>query len=131
MSIQKGFTLIELMVVIAILAILATIAFTYYKNYVAKAQVSEAMVLFNKLKKNILSNSDINTCGTDSITGKFGTAVVGGVAPNCTITFTFNNTSATAALASQVIGLDVDYYGVMKSNADTTVNNKFLPDFLK
>lgn len=42
---QKGFTLIELMVVIAIVGILAVIAMPLYKSYTARAQMSEALSL--------------------------------------------------------------------------------------
>lgn len=43
-KLQKGFTLIELMIVIAIIAILAAIALPAYANYVKRAKVSEAIV---------------------------------------------------------------------------------------
>jgi len=50
MTNQRGFTLIELMIVIAIIAVLATIAIPLYNDYLARAQLSEAMVLADALK---------------------------------------------------------------------------------
>ena len=44
-AIQKGFTLIELMIVVAIIGILAAIALPAYQDYTARAQVSEALIL--------------------------------------------------------------------------------------
>jgi type IV pilus assembly protein PilA len=49
-SIQKGFTLIELMIVVAIIGILAAVALPAYQDYTIRAKVSEGLVLSGALK---------------------------------------------------------------------------------
>ncbi|TXD97018.1 pilin [Psychrobacter frigidicola] len=53
MNAQKGFTLIELMIVVAIIGILAAIAIPQYQNYIAKSQVSRAMGETSSVKTSV------------------------------------------------------------------------------
>lgn len=52
-TIQKGFTLIELMIVVAIIGILAAIAIPAYQDYTIRAQVSEGLTLASDIKAGV------------------------------------------------------------------------------
>ena len=75
MSTQNGFTLIEMMVVVAIVALLAVIALPLYQGYVARAQVSEAIVAAGQLKT-ALSDYRVSNGGWPS-TNRFADTVGG------------------------------------------------------
>jgi type IV pilus assembly protein PilA len=53
-NVQKGFTLIELMIVVAIIAILAAIAIPQYQNYITKSQFSESQTVADGMKTPIV-----------------------------------------------------------------------------
>ena len=100
---QKGFTLIELMIVIAIIGILAAIAIPAYQNYIARAQFAESQTLLSGTKPVIQERVDQGTAyaaGDASNnplgvaqTGKYGKVTYGAYAAgdaSATSTYTFD-----------------------------------------
>jgi type IV pilus assembly protein PilA len=74
---QKGFTLIELMIVVAIIGILAAVALPAYQDYTARAQASEALIILGGLKTPIVEISSTSgleqACSTTPSSAAVGT----------------------------------------------------------
>lgn len=90
-QVNRGFTLVEIMIVIAIVAILAAIAVPSYQDYVVRARVSEALVLASGLKATVVTNASSNA--TDL---SLGAALTSGVDKS-------GNVASTAVDSSSVL----------------------------
>ncbi|MEO8225131.1 MAG: pilin [Gammaproteobacteria bacterium] len=150
-KIQQGFTLIELMIVVAIIGILAAIAIPAYQDYTIRAQVTEGLSLASALKANIGEYyadkgawpADITAAGlTTSPTGKY---VLGVAIDTGTIVITYGD-QANTNIANQKMSIkpwlsaNNDVIWVCGNNvapgtvqadssgaADTTLEEKYMP----
>jgi type IV pilus assembly protein PilA len=92
-SIQKGFTLIELMIVVAIIGILAAVALPAYQDYTIRARVTEGVVLAGGAKTAIAENAASGVAFRNGWSAPQPTSNVASVAINdangeITVTFT-------------------------------------------
>lgn len=116
MNAQKGFTLIELMIVVAIIGILAAIAIPQYQNYIARSQVSRVMGEASAVK------TAVETCLLD---GKADTACyIGWTNSNLVAASGAGSTNAATAAATGQAGLKIANYA-NAATAAVTVTAEF------
>ena len=111
-SLQKGFTLIELMIVVAIIGILAAVALPAYQDYTVRAKVSELMLAAsgarNGITEKFQSDPTTSTAGigvTIPVTGKIVTASV----DDAGLIVVTGNTTATSVGAGVTITMTPVY----------------------
>ena len=136
---MQGFTLIELMIVVAIIAILAAIALPAYQDYVARAQVSEAMTLAGGAKTAVAEKyADTSTltginnaaAGLDTAANINGKHVASVSVPDGVITATMRAAPAASAKVGggTLVLTPSDAGGSIKWTCNTgTITDKFLP----
>ena len=149
-AIQKGFTLIELMIVIAIVGVLAVVALPAYQDYTARAQMSEALTLAEGQKSAVVeyysdkgrfpaNNEEAGIAAASTITGKYVASVT--VSADTSGADTSNNATITAKMKDSGVNKDIANKTLMlegkrnagsfdwtcKKGTDNPVDDKFLP----
>lgn len=144
-QLQQGFTLIELMIVVAIIGILAAIAIPAYQNYTIRAQVSEGMSLADGAKTAITEfytntgsfpskNASAGLASAANIKGNYVTSVAVGTGDtpattaNGAITVTYGNKANTAIATKTMIISAVTSAGSIAWTCKAgTISKAYLP----
>ncbi len=121
-AMQKGFTLIELMIVVAIIGILAAIALPAYQDYAVRARVSEGLVLASGLKTLVADNAANGTPNAEG--GLFkGMPTDAGSTTFCAAAGTCSlNGGVAAKSVNTIVGTTANGHMVITYQANATSN---------
>lgn len=106
-QVQKGFTLIELMIVVAIIGILAAVAIPAYQDYTARAQVSEALNLMGGLKTTVTEIYTTEGSFADADSGSSGIPAAADVSGDNVDNVSVTNGLITATMASSGVAAEI------------------------
>jgi type IV pilus assembly protein PilA len=143
-QIRQGFTLIELMIVVAIIGVLAAVAIPAYQDYIARSQVSEAVSLLGAVKSPLaeyigdkgnwplaLSEVAAGTSGkyTEMVSG-LDTGTINGTASSYTVQATMKTQGVNAAITGGTVQLNTVNAAKYWTCTSGTINglaSKYLP----